>query len=85
MYSTGFFKRVFVLVVVFVTAPLAFTGSSGDGRVAVGLNEACAESGTCCFRIGSICEVGPHGPLLDHYFEPSGTCPRADTTAIRSR
>lgn len=80
MFSKRFFMRVSALLVVVVTAPLAFPKPAGGDRT-LGLGEddpPCAQVGTCCFRPGSICmgrAPGPEDDLLDHYYEPSGECP----------
>ncbi len=84
MYTKRIFKRVTVLVLVLVTAPLAIAGP-GPGAaepLSISINDGCATTGTCCYRPGSICRgdhPGPEDDLIDHYYEPSGSCPPSDS------
>jgi hypothetical protein len=84
MRSKRLLKRVLVLVLVFVAAPLALSGpvEADPLPVQVRLNDACAEGGLCCMRVGAICSLGG---LIDHYYEPSGQCPPPMPRQIRRR
>ena len=57
--------RPLVLALFLMGAPLAF-GSPAAPIIKV--NDACAESGKCCYEIGSFC-----GESFDHY-RTSGKC-----------
>ncbi len=50
--------KVFGLVAILTGLPLAFTGGTAETPLGVKINDGCADSGCCAFRIGSICGNG---------------------------
>ncbi len=48
-------RKVFGLVAILVALPLVFTGGTAETPLGVKINDGCAESGCCAFKIGSYC------------------------------
>ena len=65
--------RAAALLGALMAVPLVVNSASGrSGGLDIGMNDACADSGVCCFLPGEFCDyIG--GPVNHKYFS-SGKC-----------
>ena len=70
--------RAAALLGALMVVPLVVKSAPGSsGGLDVGINEACARSGVCCFLPGAVCMYNPEAPANHRYFF-SGRCEPGD-------
>ena len=67
--------RIAVLALIISLIPLAFGKNDGNRPltlVKLGLNDACAHGGTCCYEEGSVCVFNQQSFPNHYYVELDG-------------
>ena len=76
-HKSGFIRAAALLGALMVVPLVVKSAPGSSGGLDVGINEACAFGGACCFLPGAMCMYNPEAPANHKYFS-SGRCEPQD-------